>query len=166
MNKIALIGMPSAGKTTVGSHVAQKLGFDFLDLDSMVEEKEGKSLIDVMDEKGPDYFRAMEFDFIKDIDKNKKVVISPAGSIIFYKDAIDWIADNCFVVFLDTPFEVIQERLSREPKAVAGLKERGLKSIWDERRSIYEKYAQAIVKTDGRSLDQISEEIISQFAQR
>ena len=158
--------MPSAGKTTVGSYIAQKLRFDFLDLDSMVEQKEGRSLIDVMNEKGPEYFRAMEFDFVKDLNKETKVVISPAGSIILYPDAIDWIVNNCFVVFLDTPFEVIEERLSKKPKAVAGLKERGLKSIWDERRPIYEKFAHIILDTKGKTLDQVSEEIIDKFVRR
>ena len=58
-NKISLIGMPSAGKTTVGKSLATKLGYKVMDLDDMVEEKEGKTLITVLEEKGGKYFLDM-----------------------------------------------------------------------------------------------------------
>lgn len=159
--KIALIGMPSTGKTTVGSVLAQKLGCSFLDLDSMVEQIEGASLIQVMERKGAEYFRDMEYGLIKDLPRDERVVISPAGSIIFQKDAVAWIRENTFCVFLNTPFEVIENRLRSEPKAVAGLKERGLKSIWDERMPLYHELASAVVTTEGKDPETIAEEIVS-----
>lgn len=162
-NKITLIGMPSAGKTTVGAALARRLGVDFIDLDTMVEEKEKSSLIEVMNTKGADYFRDMEYDFIKDLSSDKKIVISPAGSIIFQKDALAWIQENTFVVFLDTPFEIIEARLALAPKAVSGLNERGLKSIWDERMPIYTNSASLIVKTKDKSVEEVVNEITASF---
>lgn len=153
--------MPWAGKTTIGKALADKLGYDFLDLDSMVEGREGTSLINVMNSKGPDYFRDMEYGFMKDLAIDKKAVISPAGSIILHKDAITWITRSTFVVFLDTPFNTIEMRSKIAPKAVFGLSERGLKSIWDERQPLYRGYADSIVKTEDKSIDNITDEIIS-----
>ncbi len=152
--------MPWAGKTTIGRALAQKLGYDFLDLDSMVEEREGTSLIDVMNSKGPDYFRDMEYGFMKDLAVDKKAVISPAGSIILHKDAIAWITRSTFTVFLDTSFDIIEARSKISPKAVFGLSERGLKSIWDERQPLYRKYADCVVMTEGKSIDSLTDEII------
>jgi len=155
--------MPASGKTTVGKALATKLDFTFMDLDSMVEEKEGISLIDVMNTKGADYFRNMEYSFINDISPDTKVVISPAGSIIFQLDAMKWIKENSTVVFLDTPFEMIEKLLSQNPKAVAGLTERGLKSIWDERIPIYKRYADHTLETKDTLIDQIVNDICNLF---
>lgn len=161
LNKITLIGMPWSGKTTIGKALANKLSHDFLDLDFMVEEREGASLIEVMNTKGPDYFRDMEYGFLKELVPANKAVISPAGSIVLHKDAIAWITQSTFTVFLDTPFNIIDARSKVSPKAVFGLSERGLKSIWDERQPLYRKYADCIVTTDGKSIENITDEIIS-----
>ncbi len=159
-NKITLIGMPSAGKTTIGSALAIKLGFDYFDLDIMVEQREGKSLIEVMNTKGADYFRDMERDILNEVNPESKAVISPAGSIIFQKEAMDWILKNSFVVFLNTPLDIIDERLNVTPKAVAGLKERGIQSIYDERLPIYKKFAQLTIDTENKSIEQVIKEIV------
>ncbi|MEI6345826.1 MAG: shikimate kinase [bacterium] len=161
LNKITLIGMPWSGKTTIGKALADKLSYNFLDLDFMVEEHEGASLIEVMNSKGPDYFRDMEYGFLKELVPSNKAVISPAGSIILHKDAIGWITRSTFTVFLDTPFNTIDARSKNAPKAVFGLSERGLKSIWDERQPLYRGYADHIVTTEGKSVDSILDEIIS-----
>lgn len=158
--KITIIGMPSAGKTTVGAALAKRLGYDFADLDLMVEEVEQKSLIEVMNAKGADYFRNMEYEFLKKISPEASVVISPAGSIIFQKDALKWIQDNSFVINLNTPFEIIEKRLVETPKAVAGLSERGLKSIWDERIPLYAQYASVTVDAKDKNVDQVVDEIV------
>lgn len=160
INKIALIGMPSAGKTTVGFALAQKLGYDFKDLDTMVEKLEGASLIEIMNSKGADYFRNMEYKFITQIHSNQKIVISPAGSIIFQEDAVKWLQANTCIFFLDTPFEVIENRLTESPKAVFGLKERGLKNIWEERRPLYNLYANHIIDTRDKNVDGVVHDIL------
>lgn len=157
--KISLIGMPSSGKTTIGEALAKKLSFDFIDLDTMVELREGISLIDVMNAKGADYFRNMEYDFLKEISSDKKIVISPAGSIIFQKDAMKWLEDNTFIIFLNTPLRIIEQRLAEKPKAVAGLSERGLQSICDERMPIYNKHANYTIDTDNKTIDEVVNEI-------
>ncbi len=161
--KITLIGMPCAGKTTVGEALAKKLKYTFLDLDRMVEKIEGISLIEVMNTKGADYFRAMEYEFLKKITPDERAVISPAGSIIFQKDAIEWIQNNTYVIFLDAPFDIIEARLVKTPKAVAGLAERGLKSIWDERIPLYRGYADSAIEVKDKSIEQVVEEIVTKF---
>jgi shikimate kinase len=160
INKITLIGMPSAGKTTIGEALAKKLGYDFADLDLMVEQKEQKSLIEVMNTKGADYFRNMEYEFLKDFSHEQSIVISPAGSIIFQKDALAWIQENSLVIFLNTPFDTIEKRLMETPKAVAGLAERGLESIWDERIPLYTKYASVTIDTKNKNVEEIVQNIL------
>ena len=159
-DKITLIGMPWAGKTTTALALAKKLNYDFIDLDQEVEKAEGIGWIEIMNSKGADYFRAQGFEFLKNIQSNTKIVISPAGSVIYNQDSMEWIKENTLVVFLDTPFDVIEERSKLEPKAVANLSERGLQSIWEERIPMYQSYADVIINTQDKSVDQIVEEII------
>ena len=117
-------------------------------------------MIEVMNEKGADYFRNMEYDFLKQISTDSNAVISPAGSIIFQKDAMDWILNNSHVIFLNTPLEIIGKRLEVTPKAVAGLKERGIQSIYNERLPIYNRFASLVVNTTNKKVNQVVEEII------
>lgn len=152
-NKITLIGMPGAGKTTVGRALATRLGYYFMDLDHMVEQHEKMSLLEVMKTKGPEYFRQMEYEFVKDLPEDKKVVISPAGSIIFQVNAMEWLKKNTKVIFLHRTFEYIEEGNRDQKKAVAGLVERGIKSIWDERLSIYNTFADLVI--DAQDFDTI-----------
>lgn len=152
--------MPWAGKTTTALALAKKLGYEFIDLDHEVEKFENSNLIDIMNSKGADYFRAKGFEFLKNIESNSKIVISPAGSVIYNQDSMDWIKENSLVVFLNTPFNVIEERSKLEPKAVANLSERGLQSIWEERIPMYQTYADLIINTQDKTVDQIVGEII------
>ncbi len=158
--------MPSSGKSKIGEVVAKKLDYQFLDLDMMVELREGASLIEVMNTKGAEYFRNMEYDFIKNLDPSSNIVISPAGSIIYQKEAMDWIVKNSYVFFLDAPLESIEARLNENPKAVQGLNEKGLKGIYDERISIYRKYAEFTLKTINLNVEEIANEIITEYSLR
>lgn len=159
--KISLIGMPSAGKSTVGAELAKKLNCRFLDLDHMVEVKENESLISILEKKGGKFFLDIEYKFLLEIEDNESVVISTAGSIIYHQEAIEWLKIYTTVVFLDTPLTTIESRLSQKPKAVVGLKEKGLERLWNERIPIYNKYADITITTVGKTTEEIVNEIIS-----
>ena len=166
MNKsvITFIGMPSAGKTTVGRAFARAIGYDFIDLDEMVEMQEGKSLITILEEKGGSYFLAIQERYIYNVDPSSKIVIAPAGSIIYQEQAMKWLSEHAVTFFLDTPIETIEKRLLEKPKAVVGLKEKGLEKLWQERMPIYRKYADFEIKTDSKSLDDIIGEVRSMLS--
>lgn len=153
--KVTLIGMPCAGKTTIGRAFAREIQWSFIDLDEEVERVEQDTLIQVMNQKGPRYFRDMEYGFLQELPVEERLVISPAGSIIYHTDAMRWISRNSLVVFLDAPFSIIEERLRVTPKAVANLAERGLLSIWDERMPMYKQYSDFTIQTQGASVQEV-----------
>ncbi|MES2471136.1 MAG: shikimate kinase [Patescibacteria group bacterium] len=160
-SKISLIGMPSSGKSNVGMMLAGKLGRKFMDLDRMVEHREGQSLISILETKGGEYFLNIENEFLHNIQPDEKVVISTAGSIIYHAEAIEWLKSNTIVVLLDTPFETIEARLAKKPKAVVGLKEKGLVKLWEERMPVYRNLANITVQTSGKSMEYIVAEILA-----
>ena len=153
--------MPSSGKSTVAKAIAEKLAFRHVDLDHMVEKKEGMPLIKVMEMKGAQYFRDMEYDFLKNIAIDEKVIISTPGSAIYHIPMMEWLKKNTVIIFLEEDFSVIEKRLAHTPKAISDLKEKGLRRIWEERIPSYQKYADNIVKTGGRSILDIADECIN-----
>ncbi len=161
ISKISLIGMPSAGKSTIAAKLAQKLNYRLMDLDRMTEEKEGQSLISILESKGSVYFLDIQHTFLEKIKPEEKVVISTGGSIIYHQKAIQWLKENTTVVFLNTPLEVIKSRLAQKPKAVVGLEEKGLIKLWKERMPIYTKHANVMINTTDKEITVIINEIIS-----
>ena len=156
--------MPSAGKSTIGKELAEKLGYSFMDLDHMVEEKEGQSLISILETKGGPYFLDIEYSFLRQVKNDEKVVISTAGSIIYHAPAMEWLKNNTKVIYINTPLEIIEKRLAEKPKAVVGLKEKGLAKLAEERIPVYTKYADSIVDTTNKEPAQVIEEIISKLS--
>jgi shikimate kinase len=154
---IAIIGMPWSGKTTTSIALAKKLKIDMVDLDQEVEKLEGKDLIQVMSEKGADYFRGLGYNFLLTL--TKPTIISPAGSIIYHELSMKWLKENAQVVFIDTPLETIDKRMQRQPKAVADLKEKGLAGLFLKRYPMYKEAADFIIDTTNKTPEVIAAEI-------
>jgi shikimate kinase len=154
---IAIIGMPWSGKTTTSLALARKLKIDVIDLDQEVEKIEGKDLIQVMNEKGAQYFRDLGYNFLLTL--RKPTIISPAGSIIYHDPSMKWLKENAQVVFLDTPIDILDERMQKQPKAVADLKEKGLKGLFEKRYPMYAQAADFILSTKGKTPETIANEI-------
>ena len=87
MDNIILIGMPAVGKSTVGVIVAKRLGYNFVDTDLVIQEKEGKLLREIIAEVGPDGFLEVEDRINAEIEA-EKTVIAPGGSVVYAK--MDW----------------------------------------------------------------------------
>lgn len=161
--KITLIGMPSSGKTTVAKSLAKQLGYVFIDLDHMVEEKEGKSIAQIFEENGVTYFLDMQYSILQNLPSDQNTVISPAGSIIYHDLAMKWLKENTSICLIETSFETIEQRLIVYPKAIAGLKEKGLQTLWNERMPVYKQWADVSVESLDKNPEDIAQEINSKF---
>jgi shikimate kinase len=154
---IAIIGMPWSGKSTTARILAENYKMNFIDLDSEVEKIEGKNLIEVMNEKGAEYFRHMESEMLLGL--SKPTVISPAGSIIYYEPAIKWLRDNATVFFLNTPLEIIKKRMEGNPKAVSDLKAEGIEGLFTKRFPMYQNSSDYVIDVGVKSTVEVVEEI-------
>ena len=154
MNKdnIILIGMPGAGKSTVGVVLAKVLGYQFVDTDLIIQQKEGKLLWQIIEEKGVEEFIRIEDQINSQVNVSKSV-IAPGGSAIFGENAMKHFKDIATVVYLKASYETINERLSNlEGRGVVLKEGQTLKNLYDERCVLYEKYADVIVDEHGRNL--------------
>ncbi len=160
MDNIIFIGMPGAGKSTIGVVVAKRLGYRFLDTDLMIQEQEGKLLREIIAEVGPEGFTLIE-DKINSEIQVEKTVVSPGGSVVYCKNAMQHFREIGKIVYLKTSFETISERLENPENRGVVLKEgQTIRELYEERVPLFEKYADLTICEDGLSLDATVDSVI------
>jgi shikimate kinase len=113
--KIFLIGFMGSGKTHWGRLLAEKLALPFLDLDTVIVEKEGKSVADIFSGEGEEYFRFKEKDVLEDIVvEREQFILSCGGGTPCFFNNIEFMKRSGKVVWLNTSIDVLKERLLRE----------------------------------------------------
>ena len=159
MDNIILIGMPAAGKSTIGVVIAKRLGYRFVDTDILIQEEEGKLLKDIIAEKGIDGFLEVEDRVNAKVD-TWHTVISPGGSVVYCENAIGKI------VYLQASFDTINKRLKNAKNRGVVLKEgQSLKGLYDERVRLFEKYADITVCEDGLKLEDTIQKVLETLGQ-
>ena len=113
-DKVFLIGFMGCGKSTFGKKLANQIGWDFIDLDNYIEEKEGKSIPLIFEENGEGYFRNLETKFLKEVIGLNSCVISCGGGTPCFKSNMDLIKKNGASVYMKLSPAVLNERLKSE----------------------------------------------------
>ncbi len=158
-DNIVLIGMPGAGKSTVGVILAKLLGYEFLDSDLCIQRAEGMLLKDIIAKKGVEGFIETEDRVNSEINVSK-TVIATGGSVVYGKNAMENLSKKGKIVYLRLSFETIDSRLTNIKGRGVVLKEgQDLRALYEERTPLYEKYADIIVDTDGLTIDETMEKI-------
>ena len=161
---VVLIGMPGAGKSTVGVVLAKKLGYAFLDSDLVIQSREGKLLHEIISEKGVEGFWQVEEEANCSIDTNR-TVIATGGSVIYGARAMEHFQRTATIVYLKLSLEAIAERLGDLNERGVTLKEgQDLKGLYEERIPLYEKYADITMDCEGLSIREIVAEIVRKIA--
>lgn len=159
MKNIVLIGMPGAGKSTIGVILAKVLGFNFIDSDLLIQEQEGMLLKDIIALKGIEGFQEIENQVNRDIDTEKSI-IATGGSIVYCPEAMEHFRNIGVVVYIKLDYDTINNRLKDIRKRGVVFREgQTLESLYDERKVLYEKYAKVIVNGDGLSMEELMAKI-------
>ena len=141
---VALVGMPSCGKTTIGQALAQKLGRKFIDLDEEVVKAEGRSIPEIFASEGEAGFRDKETAQIARFGKENRQLLSCGGGAVKRPENLRALHQNGVVLFIDRPLDALTvgggRPLSSSPEA--------LRRMEAERRPLYEAAADAVVRND------------------
>lgn len=162
MKNIVLIGMPGAGKSTVGVILAKVLGYHFIDSDLLIQEQEQCLLKDIIERDGLEGLIAVEEQVNSQI-RTENAVIATGGSVIYGAKAMEHLREIGVVVYIKLEYETIEKRLGNiKQRGVVFRKGQTLKSLYEERCPLYEKYAHLIIDAEGLGMEEVMEKIASE----
>lgn len=158
-NNIVLIGMPAAGKSTVGVLLAKRLGYSFIDVDIVIQEQENKLLKEIIESDGLDGFMEVENRVNAGI-VAERAVIAPGGSVIYGKEAMEHLKAIGTVVYLKISYEELLSRLGDVVDRGVVLKEgMTLLDLYEERIRYFEKYADVTIDEEGKTMGMVVDEL-------
>ena len=156
---ITMIGMPSSGKSTVGVLLAKPLGFSFVDVDIVIQEKEGRLLKEIIADEGMDGFLKAEDRINAGLDV-KMSVIAPGGSVIYGEKAMKHLKEISEVVYLKMSYEEMEKRIGNVVDRGVALKPGfTLRDLYNERVPYYERYADIVIDEEGKTPGQTVDEL-------
>lgn len=167
MHNIILAGFMGTGKTAVGRLIAEKLGWEFLELDDIIEKKEGTSIREIFEKKGEPYFRKLEKDVVKETSQKKGVIISAGGGAVIDEENFKNLKKSGVIICLEASPGVILERTK-------GITARPLLNVPDPKKKIegllkkrepYYKKADFCINTDNLTVEQVAEKIMDYYEQ-
>lgn len=162
-DNIVLIGMPGVGKSTVGVILAKMIGYQFTDADLLIQKQEGKLLHEIIAEKGTDGFIEIEERVNASIEASH-TIIATGGSVVYGKKAMEHLSRIGTVVYLKVPYDTLEKRLEDINGRGVVLKEgQTLRTLYDERTPLYEKYADIEISEDGLNVEQTVEKLLERL---
>lgn len=156
---IVLIGMPSAGKTTIGKMLEEKLGKEFFDLDDMIIAKAGKSIPEIFQESGETGFRAIETEVAIEASKMNNKIIATGGGVVKHKVNMDFLRLNGITIFIDRD---IDKLISSDPNRLLSSSKQALQQMYKERYPLYQKYA-TYVAVNNANIDETVDDIVNAY---
>ncbi len=166
MENIILIGMPGAGKSTLGVVLAKILGYQFIDADLLIQSKLDKTLQKIIDACGPDGFIEVENEVLCTLSASH-AIIATGGSAVYSDEAMKHLSEIGTVVYLKVSYEELESRLG-------GLHERGvvmkngmgmsLSDLYEERLPLYEKYADVTIDINGLTVRDAARKVVDQVS--
>lgn len=165
MKNIVLIGFMGTGKTSVGKAIAKKLGFEFVDVDEVIEKTTGMDIAEIFSRFGESRFRDIEAETIKLITQKKGQVIATGGGVVLRDENMERLKENGVIFCLQASENVIFERVKgtkNRPLLQVENPEKRIKELLQQRMPLYEK-ADFLVDTSGLTPEEVAEKIIKEY---
>ena len=163
-SNIALIGFMGAGKTAVGKALAEKLNKKFVEMDSLIEQKAGKSIPEIFQHDGETAFRELEIEVAKEVSGGENLVIACGGGVVLNKINIDRLKEESIIVYLTVSPRAVLKRISNDAEVRPLLKVENpsstIKELLRFRKPFYERAADIKVNTSNLDINSVVEQII------
>jgi shikimate kinase len=160
MKNIVLIGMPSAGKSTVGVVLSKAAGFSFIDTDLIIQENEKRLLQNLIAEDGISYFLDAEERALLSLNAVGHV-IATGGSVIYSEASMVHLKSNSIIIYLKISYAEMTKRINNiSTRGIAIRKDQNLSDLYIEREPLYSRYADYTINCDNRDIESIITEIM------
>ena len=162
-SRIALIGMPGSGKSTIGVLLAKRIGLAFVDTDILIQEQEQATLAEIIARSSPFVLREIEEQVLLDMPITDSV-ISTGGSVVYSPAIMARLSAASTVVYLRAQLETVEYRISLAPdRGIASPGNHTLEDVYNERVPLYEQYSDLVVDVAHDTPEAITGQIISQL---
>ena len=153
---LVLIGMPGAGKTTVGRMLAERWSIPFLDTDQLLEEQAGESLQQQLDRLGYAAMRQVEEDFVTHCALPTEAVVSTGGSVVYGPRAMARLRRYGHCVYLQISLETVKQRVDNwQSRGFSCAPGQTLEQVYQERLPLYQQYADVTLQCDDMNPRQV-----------
>ena len=160
MKNVILVGMPACGKSTIGVVLAKTMNKGFVDTDILIQQAESRTLQEIIDQEGNDYFHHVEVRVLLDFD-GEDYVVATGGSAIYFDRSMDKFKDKGVVVYIKVTFDTILERLNNiRSRGVTLEKGQTIADLYEQRIPLYQKHADVVIEADGLSVEEVVEKMI------
>lgn len=152
---IALIGMPGAGKSTIGVVLAKALGYTFVDTDLLLQARTGKRLAELIAQQGLQALLGAEEDTLLGL-TGQHTVYATGGSAVYSARGMTHLRELAHVIWLDVPLDSLRQRVrNMNSRGVVIGPGQSLEHLYAERRPLYQRYAHCHLDCQGLDLEQI-----------
>jgi shikimate kinase len=160
---IVLIGYRGTGKTSVANRLAELSKWPVLSTDGEIVKKAGMSVADIIRKRSWDYFRDVESEICRQAGKKDRTIIDTGGGAVLRKENVESLRQRGRIFWLTAEVNTIMERIkaSNERPSLTGKKSyvEEVEEVLNERLPLYKAAADHIIPTDGRTVDEIADEV-------
>jgi len=159
-NSLILIGMPGAGKSTIGLLLAKTLAKDFVDTDLLIQNAAGRTLDDILRNRGYQQLRQLEEEQLTNACYANHV-IATGGSAVYSEKAMKHLRQFGPIVFIDVPLEELEGRIhDMDTRGIARPDGQTFAEVYAERQPLYQRYADYVIDGSSKTQDELVDEII------
>ena len=165
---IVLIGFMGSGKSTVSDYLSTMFDMRLVEMDQEISEREEMSIPDIFATYGEEYFRNLETSLLKELQTGRNCIISCGGGVALREENVREMKKNGRVVLLTASPETIYERVkdsNDRPLLNGNNNVEYIAELMEKRREKYEAAADVVIRTDGKTVLQISEELLTKLAE-
>ena len=164
-NNIILIGMPGAGKSTVGVILAKRIGFHFIDTDLLIQAQEKCRLQQIIDSQGLKSFRLIEEQKLLDL-QAEHTVIATGGSVVYGEKGLKTLGNSGHQIYLQIALPTLQQRIAdMGQRGLVMAKDQTFTQLYQERTPLYEKFSDLTIPCNELSAEQVAAKIETEIEQ-
>lgn len=159
---IFLIGFMGTGKSTISKALKRMLHMECMEMDEMIEKKQGMPIPKIFEKYGEDYFRDAESQLLLELQERKDVIVSCGGGVVVRQENIGYMKDSGKVVLLSATPETVYERVknsTNRPILNGNMNVEYIGELMEKRREKYQAAADIVITTDGKTTEEICREI-------
>lgn len=163
---IFLVGFMGAGKSTIARGLHRELGLPLVEMDERIVQEQGMSINDIFAQYGEDKFRDIESQLILDLGKEGASVVSCGGGVVVRPQNTEYMKQSGRIVYLSASPETVYERVknsSDRPILNGHMNVEYIAELMEKRRVLYEAAADITVATDGKSREELCQEIMERL---